>query len=70
MLGNFSVGEYFKEDAIKYSYEYITEVLKVDKDKLWFTVYKDDDEAYNIWKNVIGVPENVSKEEMRIISGI
>ncbi len=57
MLGNFSVGEYFKEDAIKYSYEYITEVLKVDKDKLWFTVYKDDDEAYNIWKNVIGVPE-------------
>ena len=46
MLGNFSVGEYFKEDAIKYSYEYITEVLKVDKDKLWFTVYKDDDEAY------------------------
>ena len=70
MLGNFSVGEYFKEDAIKYSYEYITEVLKVEKDKLWFTVYKDDDEAYNIWKNVIGVPENVSKEEMRIISGI
>ena len=49
MLGNFSVGEYFKEDAIKYSYEYITEVLKVDKDKLWFTVYKDDDEAYNIY---------------------
>ena len=57
MLGNFSVGEYFKEDAIKYSYEYITEVLKVDKDKLWFTVYKDDDEAYDIWKNVIGIPE-------------
>ena len=57
MLGNFSVGEYFKEDAIKYSYEYITEVLKVEKDKLWFTVYKDDDEAYKIWKEVIGVPE-------------
>ena len=58
MLGNFSVGEYFKEDAIKYSYEYITEVLKVEKDKLWFTVYKDDDEAYKIWKEVIGVPED------------
>ena len=57
MLGNFSVGKYFKEDAIKYSYEYITEVLKVDKDKLWFTVYKSDDEAYNIWKNLIGIPE-------------
>ena len=58
MLGNFSVGEYFKEDAIKYSYEYITEVLKVEKNKLWFTVYKDDDEAYEIWKDVIGVPED------------
>ena len=58
MLGNFSVGEYFKEDAIKYSYEYITEVLNVDKDKLWFTVYKDDEEAYRIWKEVIGIPDN------------
>ena len=57
MLGNFSVGKYFKEDAIKYSYEYITEILKVDSEKLWFTVYKNDDEAFNIWKNVIGVPE-------------
>jgi alanyl-tRNA synthetase len=57
MLGNFSVGKYFKEDAIKYSYEYITEVLNIDKDKLWFTVYKTDEEAYQIWKNVIGVPE-------------
>jgi alanyl-tRNA synthetase len=58
MLGNFSVGKYFKEDAIKYSYEYITEILKVDKDKLWFTVYKTDEEAYKIWKDVIGVPED------------
>ena len=57
MLGNFSVGKYFKEDAIKYSYEYITDVLKVDKDKLWFTVYKNDEEAYQIWKDVIGIPE-------------
>jgi alanyl-tRNA synthetase len=57
MLGNFSVGKYFKEDAIKYSYEYITGVLKVDKDKLWFTVYKNDEEAYQIWKDIIGIPE-------------
>ena len=57
MLGNFSVGKYFKEEAIKYSYEYITEVLKVDKDKLWFTVYKTDEEAYKIWKDVIGIPD-------------
>ena len=58
MLGNFSVGKYFKEEAIKYSYEFITEVLKVDNDKLWFTVYKNDDEAYGIWRDVIGIPEN------------
>ena len=58
MLGNFSVGKYFKEEAIKYSYEFITEVLNVDKDKLWFTVYKNDDEAYEIWRDVIGIPEN------------
>jgi len=58
MLGNFSVGKYFKEEAIKYSYEFITEVLKVDKEKLWFTVYKNDDEAYEIWRDVIGIPEN------------
>ena len=58
MLGNFSVGKYFKEEAIKYSYEFITQVLKVDKEKLWFTVYKNDDEAYEIWSDVIGIPEN------------
>ena len=57
MLGNFSIGEYFKEDAIKHAYKFITENLKINPDDLWFTVYKDDDEAFNIWKDVIGVPE-------------
>ena len=57
MLGNFSIGEYFKEDAIKHAYKFITEVLKINPEDLWFTVYKDDDESFNIWKNVIGVPE-------------
>ncbi len=57
MLGNFSIGEYFKEDAIKHAYKFITEDLKINPDDLWFTVYKDDDEAFNIWKDVIGVPE-------------
>ena len=57
MLGNFSVGSYFKKEAISYSYEFITNILGVDKDKLWFTVYKNDDEALAIWRDDIGVPE-------------
>ncbi|MBM7559152.1 alanine--tRNA ligase [Marinitoga litoralis] len=56
MLGNFSFGDYFKEEAIKFAWEFLTEVLKLPKDKLWVSVYLDDDEAYNIWKDVIGFP--------------
>jgi alanyl-tRNA synthetase len=58
MLGNFSVGKYFKKEAINYSYDYITKHLNIPQEKLWFTVYKDDDESYDIWKNDIGVPED------------
>ena len=57
MLGNFSFGDYFKEDAIKYAWELLTEVYKLPKDKLTVTVYADDDEAYDIWANQIGVPK-------------
>ena len=55
MLGNFSFGDYFKEDAIKYAWEFLTEVINLPEEKLWVTVYKDDEEAANIWLNDIGV---------------
>lgn len=55
MLGNFSFGDYFKNEAIAWAWEFITEVIKLPKDKLWVTIYLDDDEAYNIWANDIGV---------------
>ena len=58
MLGHFSFGYYFKEDAIKYAWEFLTEVLKLEEDKLWISVYKDDDEAAKIWEEVIGVNPN------------
>ncbi|GAB6189860.1 alanine--tRNA ligase [Marinitoga arctica] len=57
MLGNFSFGDYFKEGAIKYAWEFLTDVLKLPKEKLWVSVYYDDTEAYNIWKNIIKFPE-------------
>ncbi|MDP1521656.1 MAG: alanine--tRNA ligase [Methylotenera sp.] len=56
MLGNFSFGDYFKEEAIAYAWELLTEVFKLPKEKLTVTVYADDDEAYNIWHDSIGVP--------------
>ena len=56
MLGNFSFGDYFKQDAIAYAWELLTEVFKLPKEKLTVTVYADDDEAYGIWHNTIGVP--------------
>jgi len=56
MLGNFSFGDYFKKDAISYAWELLTVVFKLPKEKLTVTVYAEDDEAYNIWLNDIGVP--------------
>jgi alanyl-tRNA synthetase len=56
MLGNFSFGDYFKKDAISYAWELLTEVFKLPKDKLWVTVYAEDDEAYEIWNKQVGVP--------------
>jgi len=56
MLGNFSFGDYFKRDAINYAWELLTVVFKLPKDKLYVTVYAEDDEAYDIWTKEIGVP--------------
>jgi alanyl-tRNA synthetase len=56
MLGNFSFGDYFKLDAIKYAWELLTVIYMLPKDKLWVTVYAEDDEAYNIWTKEIGLP--------------
>ncbi len=58
MLGNFSFGDYFKTKAIPYAWEFLTEVLKLDKSRLLVTIYHTDEEAYNIWHKVVGLPEN------------
>jgi alanyl-tRNA synthetase len=56
MLGNFSFGDYFKRDAIRYAWELLTEVFKLPMDRLYVTVYAEDDEAYDIWTREIGLP--------------
>ncbi len=58
MLGNFSLGDYFKEKAIPWAYEFVTEHLGLDPEILWYTVYDDDDEAIDIWVDGVGVPRD------------
>ncbi len=58
MLGDFSFGDYFKNEIIPWSWEFVTKVLEIPEDKLHVTVYLDDDESYDIWHNVVGLPED------------
>ena len=57
MLGNFSFGDYFKEGAIKWAWEFFTEIIGFPEEKLWVSIFKDDDESFDIWHNLIGLPE-------------
>ena len=58
MLGNFSFGDYFKKEAIHFGWDFVTRVLGIDKDKLWITIFREDDEAFEIWNKQEGVPQS------------
>ncbi len=56
MLGNFSFGDYFKKEAIEFAWEFVIDVVEMDKERIWITIYEDDDEAFDLWNKHIGVP--------------
>lgn len=62
MLGNFSFGDYYKKEIIPWAWEFVTEVLKLDKDRLWITIFETDDEAYEIWRSVGVLAERIKRK--------
>ena len=62
MLGNFSFGDYYKKEIIPWAWDFVTNVLKLDKDRLWITIFETDDEAYDIWRSVGVAPERIKRK--------
>ena len=62
MLGNFSFGDYYKKEVIPWAWEFVTEILKLDKNRLWITIYETDDEAFNIWRSIGVPPERIKRK--------
>ncbi len=62
MLGNFSFGDYYKKEIIPWAWDFVTNVLKLDKDRLWITIFETDDEAYDIWRSVGVAPDRIKRK--------
>lgn len=62
MLGNFSFGDYYKKEIIPWAWDFVTNILKLDKDRLWITIFETDDEAYDIWRSVGVAPERIKRK--------
>ena len=68
MLGNFSFGDYFKNEAIPWAWEFLTKTLEIPEDKLWPSIYENDEEAFELWNKVVGVPPSVSQDSAKPIT--